>query len=173
MSVTRPVVFWIAMLAAVIAVVVLLRGVLLPFVAGMVLAYLFDPVATRLERLGMNRLIATLFIMGLFIVGVVVLIVLTAPIIVFDITEGGRHSAGRRLSNSRALAASPLLGRSPEARRAQARAGAADSLTATPTSLGFARPRWKGSGPSRDRAIGAAVLSAAAPLIEGVLRHAT
>jgi predicted PurR-regulated permease PerM len=85
MSATRPIVFWIAMLAAVIAVVVLLRGVLLPFVAGMVLAYLLDPVATRLERLGMNRLIATLFIMGLFVVGVVVLIVLTAPIIVSEL----------------------------------------------------------------------------------------
>jgi hypothetical protein len=40
MSPTRPIVFWIAMLAAVIAVVVLLREVLLLFVAGMALAYL-------------------------------------------------------------------------------------------------------------------------------------
>jgi predicted PurR-regulated permease PerM len=85
MNMTRPIVFWIAMLAAVIAVVVLLRGVLLPFVAAMVLAYLLDPIATRLERLGMNRLIATLIITGLFVVGVVVLIVLTAPIIVSEL----------------------------------------------------------------------------------------
>jgi len=85
MSLTRPIVFWIAMLAALIAAVVLLREVLLPFVAGMVLAYLLDPLATRLERLGMNRLIATLTIVGLFIVGVVALIVLTAPIIVKEL----------------------------------------------------------------------------------------
>src|SRR5258708_11070782 len=85
MSLTRPIVFWIAMLAALIAAVVLLREVLLPFVAGMVLAYLLDPLATRLERLGMNRLIATLTIVGLFIVGVVALIVLTAPIIVREL----------------------------------------------------------------------------------------
>src|SRR5216684_316035 len=85
MSVMRPITFWIAMLAAVLAVVVLLREVLLPFDAGMVLAYLLDPVATRLERLGMNRLIATLIIIGLFVVGVVVLIVLTAPIIVGEL----------------------------------------------------------------------------------------
>jgi hypothetical protein len=38
---------------------------LTPFVAGMVLAYLLDPLATRLERLGMNRLIATLTIVGM------------------------------------------------------------------------------------------------------------
>src|SRR5215475_4537819 len=85
MSPARPIIFWIAMLAAVIAVVVLLRDVLLPFVAAMMLAYLLDPLATRLERLGMNRLIATLTIIGLFIVGVIALIVLTAPIIVREL----------------------------------------------------------------------------------------
>jgi predicted PurR-regulated permease PerM len=85
MSVTRPIMFWIAMLAAVMALVVLLREVLLPFVAGMVLAYLLDPVASRLERSGMNRLIATLFIIGLFVAGVIVLIILTAPIIASEL----------------------------------------------------------------------------------------
>jgi len=73
------------MLAAVIAVIVLLRQVLLPFVAGAVLAYLLDPLATRLERLGMNRLIATLAIIGLFIAGVVALSVLVAPVIVGEV----------------------------------------------------------------------------------------
>ena len=50
------------MLAAVFAVVALLREVLLPFVAGMVLAYLLDPVANRIERLGMNRLLSLIHI---------------------------------------------------------------------------------------------------------------
>src|SRR6266478_8700850 len=80
MNLTRPVAFWIAVLAAVIVGVVLLREVLLPFVAGMLLAYLLDPLATRLERLGMNRLIATLTIVGSFVVGVTALIILTAPV---------------------------------------------------------------------------------------------
>ena len=47
MNLTRPIVFWIAMLAAMIAVIVLLREVLLPFVAALVLAYLLDPLASR------------------------------------------------------------------------------------------------------------------------------
>jgi predicted PurR-regulated permease PerM len=59
----RPIIFWIATLAAVIAVVVLLRGVLLPFVAGTALAYLLNPIAGRIERLGVSRLLATLSIM--------------------------------------------------------------------------------------------------------------
>jgi len=40
MSLARPVAFWIAVFAAIIVAIVLLREVLLPFVAGMVLAYL-------------------------------------------------------------------------------------------------------------------------------------
>jgi len=85
--VTRPLAFWIALLAVVIAAVLLLREILLPFAAGMVLAYLLDPFATRLERLGMNRAIATLAIMGLFIVVVAVLIFLAAPIIIAELTK--------------------------------------------------------------------------------------
>jgi hypothetical protein len=43
MNLTRPIMFWIATCAAVIAAVVLLREILLPFVAGLVLGYLFNP----------------------------------------------------------------------------------------------------------------------------------
>jgi predicted PurR-regulated permease PerM len=82
MSFARPFVFWIAVLAVVIAVIVSLREVLLPFVAGMVLAYLLDPVATRIERLGMNRSLATLIIVTFVIVIFVALLVLTLPVIV-------------------------------------------------------------------------------------------
>ena len=73
------------MLAALIAAVMLLHEVLLPFIAGMMLAYLFDPLANRLEQLGMNRLIATFTIVGLFIVGVVAPIVLAVPIVVREL----------------------------------------------------------------------------------------
>ena len=75
------------MFTAVIAVVMLLREIMLPFIAGMVLAYLLDPLANRLERWGMNRLIATLAIIGLFVVGAVFLVLLTAPIIVTELAH--------------------------------------------------------------------------------------
>jgi predicted PurR-regulated permease PerM len=73
--------FWIVTLAAVVAAVAVLREILLPFVTGMVLAYLLDVPVNRLERFGMNRAAATLAIIGLFLVGVVALSVLTAPFI--------------------------------------------------------------------------------------------
>ncbi len=85
MSFARPVTFWIAMLAALLAVVVLLREVLLPFVAGMVLAYLLDPLASRMERLGMNRMLATLVIMAVVVITVAGLMLLTVPILVREV----------------------------------------------------------------------------------------
>ncbi len=81
MNPSRVLMFWIAMLAAVIAAVVLLREILLPFVAGMVLAYLLDAPVNRLERIGMNRAAATLAIIGLFIGAVAAVVVLAAPFI--------------------------------------------------------------------------------------------
>jgi predicted PurR-regulated permease PerM len=82
---TRPIVFWIGMLAAIVAVVVLLREVLLPFVAGMALAYLLDPLASRMERLGVSRLLASLAIVLLMVVAVAGLLVLIMPVIVREI----------------------------------------------------------------------------------------
>ena len=86
MGIARPVVFWIAMLAAVIAVIVLLREVLLPFVAGIVLAYLLNPLASRLERLGISRLFATLVIVMFFVIAVVAALVLTLPAFVRELS---------------------------------------------------------------------------------------
>jgi predicted PurR-regulated permease PerM len=40
----------------------LLRGILLPFVAAFILAYLLNPLANRMDRVGVGRLSATLAI---------------------------------------------------------------------------------------------------------------
>src|SRR5260370_38885374 len=63
---TRPVAFWTAALTAFVALVWLLHDILLPFVAGMVLGYLLDPLANRIERLGEGRLAASLLLTGLY-----------------------------------------------------------------------------------------------------------
>jgi predicted PurR-regulated permease PerM len=81
MNLTRQMTFWVAALVVATLAVWLLSGILLPFVAGMALAYLLDPVANRMERLGVNRLVATLLIIAIFVVGLLVLIFLFAPVI--------------------------------------------------------------------------------------------
>src|SRR3954454_7677186 len=87
MNFSRPIVFWIGVLAAVIAAVALLRDVLLPFVAGAVLAYLLNPVASRLERLGMNRLVATLLIVACLFVLILAVFFVTVPVLVRELSD--------------------------------------------------------------------------------------
>jgi predicted PurR-regulated permease PerM len=106
MNFTRPIMFWIAMLAAVIAVIVLLREVLLPFVAAMVLAYLLDPLASRLERLGMNRLLATLVIIMFALTTIALLLILTLPVVVRELAYFVENFP-RYLERLRVLATDP------------------------------------------------------------------
>ena len=81
MALERQVTFWVAALALFIAVLWLLSDVLLPFVAGMALAYLLDPIARRGERLGIGRAGSALIVLTLVIVAVVVAVMVAAPII--------------------------------------------------------------------------------------------
>lgn len=78
----QQLIFWIAVLAIFIAAFWLLRDIMLPFVAGLVLAYLLDPLANRLERLGLSRALATLAIVGGFVTIAVFLAVLLVPVLV-------------------------------------------------------------------------------------------
>jgi len=87
MNASRPVIFWIVTFAAGIAVVVILYRVLLPFVAGAALAYLLNPVAGRIERLGVNRLLATLAIVGVVAAAIAVFTVLTIPRLVTELSD--------------------------------------------------------------------------------------
>jgi predicted PurR-regulated permease PerM len=85
MNPTRPLLFWLVSLALLLAVAVVLREVLLPFVAGLALAYLLDPLVGRLERLGLNRAVATLFMLAVFFFGVIGVLVLTIPMIASEV----------------------------------------------------------------------------------------
>jgi len=85
MSFNRPIIFWIALLLVLVTAVALLRDVLLPFIAGMVLAYLLNPMAQRMERWGMNRLFATLVIIALVLIIIAALIILIVPVVVREL----------------------------------------------------------------------------------------
>jgi predicted PurR-regulated permease PerM len=73
--------FWIAALVLLVGTLWLLSEVLLPFIAGMGLAYLFSPLARRLERAGMSRMVAALLIIIAFVLCFIVLILLIAPML--------------------------------------------------------------------------------------------
>jgi len=81
MSLRWQLTFWMATLAVVVLVLWLLHEILLPFVAGMAIAYLLDPSAKRLQRAGVNRLLATLVIVGLFVIAFLLLVILIIPVV--------------------------------------------------------------------------------------------
>lgn len=87
MGFERQVTFWGAAMVVFLAILWLLHEILLPFVAGMALAYLFNPLANRLERVGVDRLIASLLIIGVFVLSFILLILIIVPIL------GGQLSA--------------------------------------------------------------------------------
>lgn len=81
MTVQRQVSVWLGVLAVIVAFMWLFADILLPFIAGIVLAYFLDPVADALERLKLPRLAATLVIVlaSAFVLALVLLLIV--PII--------------------------------------------------------------------------------------------
>jgi predicted PurR-regulated permease PerM len=77
----RQIVFWLAIFVVFVLLLWLLSEILLPFVAGLALAYLLKPVTDRIERLGVNRLAAALLIITLVVMTFVLVILLVAPIL--------------------------------------------------------------------------------------------
>lgn len=80
MTIQRQVGFWLLAFAIFVLILVMLSNILLPFVAGLALAYLLDPLADRLERIGMSRLLATIIILGLFVLVFVLALVIIVPV---------------------------------------------------------------------------------------------
>ncbi|MCO5088528.1 MAG: AI-2E family transporter [Methylobacteriaceae bacterium] len=72
---------WALAIVAVALFLYLFSGVLMPFAAGIALGYLLDPVAEKLERLGLNRLGAALFILAVSIILIVLALVLIGPVL--------------------------------------------------------------------------------------------
>lgn len=73
--------FWVGAAVALMLFLYVFSGILLPFVAGMAVAYLLDPVADRLERLGLSRTLSTVVILVLFVLLVILAIIIIAPIL--------------------------------------------------------------------------------------------
>ncbi len=83
----RQAMFWMGLLGILIALLFVFRGVLLPFIAGLVIAYLLDPFARKLQRLGLNRLGASLVILILFVLLLTSLLVFAVPQLTAQMTS--------------------------------------------------------------------------------------
>jgi predicted PurR-regulated permease PerM len=78
--------YWAIAAAVFLVLLWLLGNVLLPFIVGGAIAYFLDPVADRLERLGMSRVTATTLISLVALLLVILLVLAVIPTLVNQLT---------------------------------------------------------------------------------------
>lgn len=82
MIVQRQAKVWLLILGGSLVVLWLLSNILLPFVLGMAIAYFLDPVADRLQRLGLSRTFsAVVILVGFFFLATLVFVLLLPTVV--------------------------------------------------------------------------------------------
>lgn len=104
MTLTRQFGFWLGAFVVFVFLLWLLSDVLLPVVAGLVLAYFLDPVADRLERFGMPRWAAASVIMLAFVLVLTLAALLLLPILTSQIVAFQANLPGYAASLQKILA---------------------------------------------------------------------
>jgi predicted PurR-regulated permease PerM len=87
LTLERQLALWAAALLAIVAIFYFLSSVLTPFIAGIALGYLLDPVADRLQRAGLSRLGASLLILSIFLFLLSTVVLLIAPVLTRQLTD--------------------------------------------------------------------------------------
>ncbi len=146
MTVRAQMGFWFAGLIVFCVLLFLLRDILLPFVAGMAVAYLLDPIADKLEEWGLSRTMATVVITALFVIVTAGALFLLLPLLyqqAIDLVGRAPAIAGAirdyLLSLSETLFAS--LGPDQLERAREALSGFTDNLIGL--ALGFGKGLWR------------------------------
>ncbi|HEY1794956.1 MAG TPA: AI-2E family transporter [Stellaceae bacterium] len=81
------VVFWVGLLIAALILLGLVQSILLPFAAGLVIAYVLAPGVARLEQRGIGRSLGTLAILITFLLAVAFLLLLLVPLIQVQVVQ--------------------------------------------------------------------------------------
>jgi predicted PurR-regulated permease PerM len=78
----QVVLFWAVTIAVLVFSFLLFQPILLPFVAGAAIAYLFDPLVLRMERLGLGRTAAALLLLVILMLLLIAIAILVVPLLV-------------------------------------------------------------------------------------------
>lgn len=87
MRVERQVLFWLSAFIALVSLLLMLRSILLPFVAGMVIAYALNPIADRLVRAGLPRTWASAFVVACLILILVAGAIFLVPLLAAQVQQ--------------------------------------------------------------------------------------
>jgi predicted PurR-regulated permease PerM len=86
--------FWLLAAALFVAFLMVFSSILLPFIAGMALAYFLDPVADWFERRGLSRLMATILILIIFLALFAIALIGIIPVLVTQAADLGARIPG-------------------------------------------------------------------------------
>lgn len=84
---SRTLIFWSLVVILFLGAVWAFQEILLPFVLGLGVAYLLNPLVNRLERWKIPRTVAVLLILGAFILLVLAVLLMTVPILYREILQ--------------------------------------------------------------------------------------
>ncbi len=87
MSIGRELRFWLLGILVFFLGLYIFRSVLLPFVAGMAIAYFLDPVCDRLEEFKLSRTWAVAIVSAVFALVMIAVLLLLAPLIINQVIE--------------------------------------------------------------------------------------
>jgi predicted PurR-regulated permease PerM len=87
MRIERQVLFWLSAAFVLVLLIGLLRSILLPFVAGIVIAYFLNPAADWLTRWGLPRWLTSVLIVAAFVCAIVVGLVFLVPLVLTQAQE--------------------------------------------------------------------------------------
>jgi predicted PurR-regulated permease PerM len=79
--------FWLGVLLILIIALGMVQGILLPFAAGIVIAFILAPTVGRIEAWGVRRSLASLAVLIVFLIGVALVFVLLVPLIQGQIVQ--------------------------------------------------------------------------------------
>lgn len=78
---SRTVQFWLAVTLAFLVFLFLIRGILLPFVVGSLVAYFLSPAADMLEKKRFPRPLAVILLLGCFFSAITMVLVIITPVL--------------------------------------------------------------------------------------------
>lgn len=86
MNSSRQIAWWLGLFIGTLIIIYLLRPVLLPFVAGMAIAYILDPTCDWLERHRFSRFWATALLTGVFALLIIASAIFLIPLLIDQFT---------------------------------------------------------------------------------------
>jgi predicted PurR-regulated permease PerM len=107
MTVRNQVIAWSVFVVVLIVLLVFLREVLFPFVAGFAVAYFLDPLCDRLERAGLSRTLATVVVTALFFLVFILVLALLVPVLYGQLVQFLNNLPG--YANAIQQKAAPLI----------------------------------------------------------------